>query len=284
MTIKLPDFLTWSTFNGLRHNMGAPLVEQFGAKHVITEIDLPVIDRLQGEGIDVTADQIQVLDDGTLAYKNYRVLVYIRDVPSIGHRGSMPKYHFAHCRTLETMYRNHRSERYVVAISDSGLFQVNVLDSGVTSESVRLDVCQNCLAHIRWEGFDMQMPRPSRHSIVEQFKLPKFFAKYPKDLLTVAPRHTADTAPLNEYTEDWREVSNKTRRERGYKCVKCAIVLAGDDSKYLHVHHQNGLKYDNRNDNLEVLCIGCHANEPLHAHLKGLAEYRTFLKLHHGRV
>lgn len=280
MTIKLPDFLTWSTFNGLRHKMGAPLAERFGASHVVTEIDLPLIDRLQGAGIDVTADQIQVLDDGTLAYKGYRVLVYIRDIPSVGNRGSMPKYHFAHCRTLETMYRNHRSERYVVAISDTGLFRVNVLDGGVTSEAVRLDVCQNCLTHIRWKGFDMQMARPSRLSIVDQFKLSEFFAKYPKNLLLVTPKHSSDTAPLNAYTEDWSEVSARTRSRRGFKCEKCSIVLAGTESKYLHVHHRNGQKHDNSDVNLKVLCIGCHAEEPMHSHMRGLPDYREFSERH----
>ena len=276
MTIKLPDFLTWSTFNGLRSKMGAPLVARFGAQPVVTAIDLPVIERLQGAGIDVTADQIQILGDGTLAYKGYRVLVYIRDVPTIGSRGSMPKYHFAHCRTLETMYRNHRSERYVVAISDSGLFHVNVLDSGIKSEPVRLDVCQNCLAHIRWKGFDMQMARSSRLSIVDQFRLSEFFDKYPKDLLAVTPKHSSDTAPINTYTDDWPEVSARTRSRRGNKCEKCSIVLAGAESKYLHVHHRNGQKHDNINGNLEVLCIGCHAEEPMHAHMKGLPDYREF--------
>jgi hypothetical protein len=276
MTFKLPDFLTWSTFNGLRNKMGAPLIERFGAQHVVTEIDLPVIDRLQGAGIDVTAEQIQVLNDGTLAYKGYRVLVYIRDVPSIGNRGSMPKYHFAHCRTLETMYRNQRSERYVVAISDSGFFHVNVMDSGIKSEPVRLDVCQNCLAHIRWKGFDMQMARPSRLSIVSQFRLPEFFDKYPKDLFAVTPKHSWDTAPINTYTPDWLEVSAKTRSQRGNTCEKCSIILAGVASKYLHVHHRNGQKHDNKDANLAVLCIACHADEPLHGHMKGLPDYREF--------
>lgn len=276
MTFKLPDFLTWSTFNGLRSKMGAPLIERFGAQHIVTEIELPVIDRLQGTGIDVTAEQIQVLEDGTLAYKGYRVLVYIRDVPLIGSRGSMPKYHFAHCRTLETMYRNQRSERYVVAISDSGYFHVNVMDSGTKSEPVQLDVCQNCLAQIRWKGFDMQMARPSRLSIVGQFRLPEFFDKYPKDLLAVTPKHSSDTAPINTYTHDWVEVSARTRSQRGFKCEKCSIVLAGGSSKYLHVHHRNGQKHDNKDANLAVLCIECHADEPLHGHMKGLPDYREF--------
>jgi hypothetical protein len=278
MTIKLPDFLAWSAFNGLRHKMGAPLVEQFGVRHQVTEIELPDIERLQREGIDVSADEIQVLDDGTLAYKGYRVLVYIRDIQSIGSRDNMPKYHFAHCRTLETMYRNQRSERYVVANSDSGMFQVNVMDGSIRPEQVRLNVCQNCLAHIHWKGFGMQIARPSRLLIVAQFRLTEFFAKYPRDLISSVPAHSSDTAPINTYTDDWAEVSSRTRSARGFRCEKCSIVLSSADSKYLHVHHRNGQKHDNRDGNLEVLCVGCHADEPLHGHMKGLPDYQKFIE------
>jgi hypothetical protein len=36
------------------------------------------------------------------------------------------------------------------------------------------------------------------------------------------------------------------------------------------------MKNENDRQNLQVLCLGCHADEPQHAHLKKLAEYREF--------
>ncbi|MFT4503171.1 HNH endonuclease [Caballeronia sp. 15711] len=278
MTFRLPDFLSWGAFNTLRHDMGAPLVERFGAQRHIKEIELPLVERLKDGGVDVSADQIKILDDGTLAYKGFRVLVYIRDVPNLGHREEMPRYHLAYCHTLEMMYRNKRSERYVVANSDSGLFNVNVIDGAVKSKLVALNVCQNCLASISWMGFDMQLPRPQRLGIVSKFALPEYFTKYPRDLFGSKPKHTSDTAPINDYTRDWSEVSDRTRKKRGYCCGKCRTILNQGDAKFLHVHHRNGQKNDNSDENLEVLCIGCHAEEPFHAHIKRLPNYRVFMQ------
>ncbi|SAK82141.1 hypothetical protein AWB79_05436 [Caballeronia hypogeia] len=278
MSIQLPDFLAWGAFNTLRHHMGAPLIDRFCPKRPIKEIELPLGERLKDGGVDVSVDQIEILDDRTLAYKGFRVLVYIRDVPNLGHREEMPRYHLAYCHTLEMMYRNKRSERYVVANSDSGLFQVNVIDGAVNSKLVALNVCQNCLAGISWKGFDMQQPRPHRLDLVSSFRLPEFFAKYPRDLMANKPGHTSDTAPLNDYPSGWTEISAQTKRNRGFCCGKCRTTLVQTDAKFLHVHHRNGQKNDNRDENLDVLCIGCHAEEPFHSHMKRLPDYKVFIE------
>jgi hypothetical protein len=38
------------------------------------------------DGLDISLDDLKVLEDGTLAYKDSRVLLYIRDVPIYGDR------------------------------------------------------------------------------------------------------------------------------------------------------------------------------------------------------
>jgi 5-methylcytosine-specific restriction endonuclease McrA len=90
--------------------------------------------------------------------------------------------------------------------------------------------------------------------------------------------HSSDTAPLNVYSQDWNEISERTKRQRGYRCAKCNTVLGQSDSKFLHVHHRNGQKHDNRESNLEVLCIGCHAEEPMHGHMRALREYQEYIE------
>ncbi|MGF6610458.1 hypothetical protein OKW45_005380 [Paraburkholderia sp. WSM4175] len=277
MSFELPNFLDWSSLNALRQKMGAPLSVSFVPDLRFKEIDLPVLERLQKTGVDVKFDEVEVLSDGTLAYKGYRVLLYIRDISSIGHQEDMPRYHLAYCRTLDKMRRNSRFDRYVVANGESGKFQVNVIENGIRTQHVRLNVCQNCLDQIHWDGFAMKMPREGRLALVSRFALPDFFKKYSRDLMAVRPKHTSDTAPLNDYSQDWSEVSERTKRQRGYRCGKCSTMLRQTDSKFLHVHHRNGQKHDNRDSNLDVLCIGCHAEEPMHGHMKNLPDYRTYM-------
>ncbi|WP_426336977.1 HNH endonuclease [Pseudoduganella sp. R-31] len=276
--IKLPNFIDWAHLNQLRQTMGAPLAERFGKQLITKEIALPPIpERLHGEGIDVAFDEIQVLEDGTLGYKGYRVLVYIRDVPTYGRRSELPKFHITYCTKLEQMRRNNRWSKYVVANRDDGKFKINLTDQGV-SKTVPLNVCQMCLAEIAWKKFRFEMDKVSRTKAVNDFALSEFFEKYPRDLLAVKPDHTSDTAPRNDYVFNWKEISDRTKKARNYTCEKCLKRFIGPDSRFVDTHHRNALKYDNSDSNLEVLCIGCHAEEPMHTHMKSDPRYKEYVR------
>ena len=278
MSFKLPNFLNWALLNTLRNEMKAPLSENFTPDPEFKPIDLTIPELLRSTGVDINIDEISILDDGTLTYKGYRVLLYIRDIPSIAGRDNMPKYHLTYCKTLETMHKNSRFNRYVVANSDSGEFQVNIIDSGIQSQTVRLNVCQNCLDKIHWQGFDIQkVARTKRLQLVSQFALVDFFKAYPRDLISVKPSHTSDTAPLNDYTVDWPNISKSIKIKHGYQCETCNVVLRNSESKYLHVHHRNGQKNDNRDSNLAVMCVACHAEQPMHGHMKFTPDYKAFI-------
>jgi hypothetical protein len=267
--MKLPNFLDWASLNQLRHSMGAPLAERFGKQQAVKDIALPPVpERLLGDGIEINFDDIDVLDDKTLGYKGYRVVVYIRDQPSYGRgRDSLPKFHLTYCKTLQKMKQMKRWERYVVNHRDDGKFKLNITDQGIT-KTVRLNVCQNCLGQIDWKGFQNEPDKSVRVRLVDNFSLSEFFAKYPRDLMAVRPTYTSDTAPINNYVKNWPEISTRTKQARGYRCEGCNTPFSGADSRFLDTHHRNGLKYDNADSNLAVLCIGCHAEEPMHAHMK----------------
>lgn len=278
MSFKLPNFLNWVPLNALRNEMKAPLTETFVLGSKFKTIDIPIIERLKSVGVDVKIEEVQVHSDGTLTYNGYRVILYIRDIQSIGGEAKMPKFHLAYCLALEKMHKNNRFDRYVVANNDTGNFQVNIVDRAIQSQTVKLSVCQNCLDTIHWKGFDMRKTaRSSRLELVSRFALVDFFKAYPRDLISATPQHTADTAPLNDYSQDWPNISKNIKITRGHQCKICNIILKFSDSKYLHVHHKNGQKYDNRDSNLDVLCIACHANQPMHEHMKSTPDYKAFM-------
>jgi len=234
-----------------------------------------------GEGIDVTFDELTVLADGTLAYKDCRVLLYIRDVHVYGdRRRNEPRYHLSHCATLHDMTQKGRFERYVIATEVNGEFKLNIITGGIPkNEKRRLKVCQNCLAGLSFDGFTLQMRSSDRREFVSNFTPQRFFSKFPQSLHSHKPSFTDETAPLDTYSPDWPMISERTRREALWKCSKCQCDLSAPRlRKYLEVHHIDGRRQNNHPRNLSVVCIACHAKQPQHGHMKSTPRYRAFLQ------
>lgn len=62
------------------------------------------------------------------------------------------------------------------------------------------------------------------------------------------------------YTMDWEEISQKVREKHNFTCEQCGTHIEEmSDRYYMHVHHVNGNKADNRPANLKCLCIRCHS-------------------------
>ena len=58
---------------------------------------------------------------------------------------------------------------------------------------------------------------------------------------------------------DFPEISRQVRESVNWSCSECKVDML-KMKKGLHVHHINGLKYDNSKNNLKVLCALCHQN------------------------
>ena len=218
-------------------------------------------------GVDTSLDEVDTADDGTLEYQGRRVAVYIRDQV----KAYQPyKFHVADCDTLQNMRQSGRSERYVVATRTDGKFIVNTFEEDRLIEKGtehRLFVCKNCLNRLNYKNYDTARYR-ERTPIYESFDLGEFFEVYPSQI-TREPMHTDATAPLNHYTEDWPQISIRHREQKDWRCERCGVDFGGQERRQsLHVHHINGIRYDNRGENLRVLCVNCHAEEPLHRHMR----------------
>jgi hypothetical protein len=283
--MSLPEFLEFEPLNRLRRLMNASLPTEFSSGYVINHLTHDDLDRALEDIEGVTVDDISdvhVLPDGTLAYRDRRVLLYIRDKRAFREhdpREKLPKFHVANCKMLEEMRENGRFERYVISTRTNGRFKMNfIYEFGTRGEIHELNVCKLCLAQLQYKGY-----RDHRNDkrIYDTFALHEYFAAYPKNQIVALPVHTDDTAPLNEYRNSFPQASQRYRAEIGWRCQNCGIDLSKPSHhKYLHTHHLNGQKYDDRAGNYKALCIRCHAEEPMHAHLRYSPDYQDFMRIY----
>ncbi|MCI0467257.1 MAG: hypothetical protein L0Y57_09685 [Beijerinckiaceae bacterium] len=287
--MNLPDFFKFDLLNRLKNQMGIS-DDQYGSFSLEVDrgrLTREELDRLTGDGIDISFEELTILPDGTLALKDKRVLVYIRDLHIYGNEEREPRYHLVNCKTLVEMSQNGRFSRYVCANKPNGNFSLNIIRSGRApfKEERRLAVCQNCLDGLKLNGFDLLgMNREHRRRFVAEFSPDDFFTLYPRSLHSEVPKYNSDSAPINDYPPDFPQISERLRRENGWRCEKCGNSFSGRHLRqYLQVHHVNGYRSDNSRQNLKILCIACHADEPRHSHMRSLPAYADFIKLNSTR-
>ena len=93
------------------------------------------------------------------------------------------------------------------------------------------------------------------------------------------PNYTNYTSPLNDYSNNFNDISKKLKEKLGWKCQSCGFILNNNGMKqYLHAHHINGQKNDNREENLKIICLKCHAEEDGHGHMKN-EKYWEFIQI-----
>ncbi|MGC8530015.1 MAG: cold-shock protein [Leptospirillia bacterium] len=201
----LPRFESHQEFARLRTLMGALRLGHFSPPPVTPLDPLPqdiVSAReaadLSSRGLDVVEGDVRLLPDGTLAFKDRRVLLYIRtpnlsafddlDIDeswrsfrrlSFGSEDGGPRFHIANCRTLEAMRQSGRGHRYVVSTRTDGQFELVSPGGSVTIRALR--VCKNCLERLNWKGF-VRVSGDERDRRVEAFSLREFFEAYGRAL------------------------------------------------------------------------------------------------------
>ena len=212
--MKLPNFSGHVGLNELRQQMRAELIS-WDSGGDWDSIDI----ELGGDGIEIPPEEIEYAPDGTLEYQGRKVVVYIREQYNREQYvlGSyelidpeyLCKFHVADCPTLSQMRRQGRYDRYVVATRRDGNFTVNFLDGGRPIKKgvkCRLYVCKNCLYKLNYNKYRNRRTR--QNEIRESFDLNEFFEMYPSQI-TSKPTGTDITAPVNGYSSDWNQISNR---------------------------------------------------------------------------
>lgn len=224
----------------------------------------PFDEILGSEGVEIDLDSIET-EFNLLSYNGRQVLLYIKDHstkfdatledPEKGNR-----FHISHCSTLEKMRQNNRFQRYVATNRVSGVFDIE--DTGgwarVRKSEVELKVCMNCLTKLNYRG---SVDFHARREAFRKFSLKEFFSHYSSCFLYMPKAWSEDTS--FGYTSDWKDISAITREKAGHICSECKVDLS-NHRNLCHVHHVNGVKSDNRPENLQVLCKDCHRRQPNH--------------------
>jgi len=241
---------------------------------------------LKSEGQEITSiddifvnkngELFEVLPDGKLL----RVNLYISSDsrysnPNTVEVRDLYKYHIYTCSTVSNMFSSGRKHRYRVNNRDDGSFYYLFSDHrGRTlkkNENQKLHICKNCLKKIRGS---------STNTDVSNFNLNKFHTQH----ISLFDFDTSDIekgehAIPNVYVRDWEKISTQIKKRKNYTCEKCGYISEEEYTRrFIHTHHTNGDKQNNRSENLQVLCIKCHAEvDTYHHRIKSMLNYKEFI-------
>lgn len=158
--------------------------------------------------------------------------------------GNLPRFHIRKCQTIQNFidsgsfkkeYRRAETATVVVCDMDN-----NFKEKKVTG----LPICKHCLKLAKKEAFDGMTTKDFEEKIRETVKVLK-----------------ENEIDLFGYTKDWPQISKKYKEGKKYTCEKCKLHITNSiDKRFIQVHHIDGNKLNNRESNLECLCIRCHSN------------------------
>lgn len=270
--MKLPNFIKNNVFKEIRRNLnineGYVASCDFNINFNQLNLKLAEFEVLEhGKGLEISLHNLDAGIDNTISYDDHNVIVYIRDQYAYK---SKYKYHVSWCKTLRDMRDNNKLNRYIISRRTDGLFNVNILDA-VNHQLLKQDVleelqiCKYCLGEINYKGYKYKKAY-EKNKIYESFSLEEFLKEYDTKFNQL-PKNTDATAPINEYTEDWDQISRRFRSLKKWTCEECGKDCRLDKSE-LDTHHIDSNKYNNDYSNLKALCKDCHGSQYNHKHYK----------------
>lgn len=152
LSMKLPDFLQNEQMNALRKKMQAESLGDFQLFDPQKQLTYSEREALEEGSLQPASNDLRILKDKTLAYKNSRL--WLR------HDGV---YHLAYCAQVQSLRHHHQ-----------------LIYCG-TENNKEDDLCLECLAILKYQGIDSRRIRRNEfmEHIQEEFDLQEFKKEYP---------------------------------------------------------------------------------------------------------
>ncbi len=211
------------------------------AKPYVSVGTIEVLPELIGTQIKYDADGIYYVDDNGVSHKGflYKQRFFFHD-----YGDKMPKFHIRLCSAIQDFgrdaYRFANDEPIKVIARDRGM-------RGREIEVKNLQLCSYCASMVL---FSEDSGVRNSTDFVEILKAGE-------------PQEEQEELELDifGYVRDWERISTEYRESKEYTCEKCGLHI--DDPMlrfYMHTHHKDGNKQNNKLNNLQCLCVRCHAN------------------------
>lgn len=215
--------------------LGYPEATESGFRSIRVDFNAETFKKAVREGkIRFSDDGIYLTHEGK-EWKGYMYMPTYR----ISQYNSMPRFHLTRCNTIEKLFSSGFGSLY--KWSNNKLNDITDRDINEIHKDQKLQLCSNC-----------------QETIIGIINTEDFF----DTLDTEEPQEIVDVeVDIFGYTLNWEKISRAYRKEKDYTCEKCGIKIENSyDKRFIHTHHKNGNKLINRKDNLECLCVLCHAN------------------------
>ena len=204
------------------------------------------LSNIQSGEIEISNEVIYYVNPNT-GYKQ-QIFLYMRDYHLVKY--GKPRMHICNCQKLQEI--GTRSYRR----ANTGTVIVNNLDEGREVEVSGLPLCRYCqnilLAEQQFE-YGRQMTSDEFEQILKEAG----------EATETGEERDID---LEGYIWKWKKISDAYRTKKNFTCEICGFTPENRmDRLFIHVHHKDGRKTNNRENNLQCLCIACHSNvNPTH--------------------